>query len=109
MLLACAPLPAAAVGLALPYTPVGALEGMVALPLSFYAWVAATVAGAGLRRAQAGSRGGGGGYAERLLRRQAPAHTALPLDRMPALRPAAYAITVQLAKRLYIRSFGGWL
>lgn len=35
------------IGLVLPYTPVGAAEGMVALPLSFYGWVAATIAGEG--------------------------------------------------------------
>jgi Mg2+-importing ATPase len=34
-----------AVGLALPYTPVGRVEGMVPLPPSFYGWMAATVAG----------------------------------------------------------------
>lgn len=45
------PLPAA-VGLALPYTPVGALEGMVALPPSFYAWVAAMIAGAACGKLQ---------------------------------------------------------
>ena len=38
-------LPCAAVGLALPYTPVGGVEGMAPLPPSFYGWVAATLAG----------------------------------------------------------------
>ena len=59
------PSPRAAVGLTLPYTPVGRAERFTALPPSFYAWVAATVGG--------------------------------------------YALTVQLAKWLYIRRFRAWL
>ncbi|KAL4451583.1 hypothetical protein ABPG75_007245 [Micractinium tetrahymenae] len=35
----------AAVGLALPYTPIGRVERMAELPPSFYAWVTATMAG----------------------------------------------------------------
>lgn len=45
-----------AVGLALPHTPVGAVEGMVALPPSFYGAVGATVLGA--RAAEEGRRRG---------------------------------------------------
>lgn len=55
----------AAVGLALPHTPIGRAEGFTTLPPSFYAWVAATVVG--------------------------------------------YALTVQLAKMLYMRRFRSWL
>lgn len=94
----------AAIGLVLPYTPVGALEGMVALPPSFYAWVAATIAGAGWQR-PAGPRTQ---LAACCTCRHASLAHAQPLH-APSCTSAAYAATVQLAKRLYIRRFGGWL
>lgn len=104
---ACCACPAptpAAIGLALPYTPVGALERMAPLPPSFYGWVAATVLGGwvGLQACPTAC------YRRSCMQ----CLPMLPECRLPSCCcccGAGYAVTLQLAKMLFIRSFGHWL
>lgn len=101
-----------AIGLALPYTPVGRVEGMVQLPRSFYGWVAATIAGERLALWRLGAQPVSGAACPSVrggMPFRLPTCGACSASGCCPPSAAGYAVTVQLAKLLYIRRFRSWL